>query len=68
MSNNIEQKFTLCWECAKATGGCDWSKNFIPVDGWTATPTIINQVYKKGDGFKAISSYIIHKCPEFVVG
>lgn len=26
----------LCWDCANATGGCSWSQEFIPVEGWEA--------------------------------
>ena len=49
-----------CWRCKKACGGCGWSKCFIPVKGWDATFTII----KDSEG--EITSYKIHKCPEFI--
>ena len=53
---------TLCWCCAKATtGGCSWSRSFIPVEGWEATSTIIKE------GAPRLShSYKVHSCPEFV--
>lgn len=53
----------LCWECDRATGGCSWSRRFIPVKGWTAKPTIIrddSETYGT-----VIKSYHITKCPLF---
>lgn len=47
--------FQLCWDCAKATGGCDWSREFLPIPGWDATPAVRN-----GE-----ASYVITGCPEF---
>lgn len=47
---------TLCWDCAKATGGCRWSDQLQPVDGWDAELTKSNTIY---------SSYIVDACPEF---
>ena len=66
---------TLCWCCAKATtGGCSWSANFIPVEGWEATPTVIkegstlhidenNNIVDKP---RISHSFKVHKCPEFI--
>lgn len=46
---------TLCWQCGKScTGGCSWSKDFVPVNGWVA-----EQNQKTG-------SYSVITCPEFV--
>ena len=28
----------LCWDCASACGGCEWSDHLEPVPGWDATP------------------------------
>lgn len=48
---------TKCWDCAKAcVGGCSWSRDFIPVEGWDAEKT------EKAEG---IVSYIVRDCPEF---
>lgn len=62
MSIHIENKNSefsqLCWHCANATGKCSWSRDFTPVKGWTATPTII----KNDDHIQ--SSYAITACPE----
>lgn len=55
-----------CWDCKKALGGCSWSLDFTPVEGWIATPT-----YKAGgtrsDGtrYPPMKSYQIEYCPEF---
>ena len=29
----------LCWDCANACGGCEWSRSFRPVPGWSASPS-----------------------------
>ena len=52
----------LCWQCQKATGGCPWSDNFKPVEGWVAKPTIIK------DSARDIKTYKIKKCPLFIRG
>lgn len=52
---------TLCWDCAKAMLGCSWSREFIPVEGWTAEPTVLHS----GNAGQT-DSYVVHKCPEFV--
>lgn len=54
---------TLCWDCAKACGGCSWSdwQEHTPVPGWVAEPTMLrmnNDTYTR--------SYIVDSCPEFV--
>ena len=51
-------KFTLCWECAKATGGCRWSNAGLPVKGWTAE-------FVKANNSKFFDSYHVIECPEF---
>jgi hypothetical protein len=53
---------TLCWECARATGGCSWSREFIPVKGWKAKKTKI----KDERYYRYYSSYLVLKCPLFV--
>lgn len=55
---------TLCWDCANNGGRCSWSKDFTPVDGWTAIPTKIPAQVYKGDG-RMIDSYCVCECPEF---
>ena len=48
--------FTLCWDCANATGGCSWADRLKPVKGWGA-----KYVEKKGD----YNSYFVYDCPQF---
>ena len=47
---------SICWDCAKAIGGCSWSKNLTPVEGWHAKPTRKQDMYE---------SFLVTKCPEF---
>lgn len=54
MSNGMRP--TLCWDCAKATGGCDWSSSQQPIVGWEAIKT-----HKKNE----FDSYLVYSCPEF---
>ena len=57
----------LCWDCANACGGCEWSDHLEPVPGWDATPT--SRVLKVGGkgkgGTRVASSFVIHYCPKF---
>lgn len=53
-------KPTLCWDCAKAVGYCDWSEEFKPVKGWTAEKTEI-----KVQSGANIKSYVVTACPLF---
>lgn len=51
---------SLCWCCAHATdAGCSWSRANIPVYGWEAKKTRIN------NGGRGIVSYRVFRCPEF---
>jgi len=54
-----KEKFQLCWTCKNACGGCSWSREGKPVEGWTAEPTHIetNRYYA--------DSYKILKCPQY---
>lgn len=61
---DVQYYGTLCWECANATGGCSWSKKFIPVEGWTAKRTTMTLGYNTGRPRKA-TSYVVKKCPEY---
>jgi len=53
------EKMQPCWKCKKACGGCSWSKDFTPVNGWVETPTV------KHNNEIEYRSYEIHSCPEF---
>ena len=47
--------FTLCWDCSFATGGCSWSDELKPINGWTA-----KRVTKQTQ-----DSYMVYACPLF---
>ena len=51
---------TLCWDCRKATGGCNWSDHFKAVKGWKIIPT--QKIIYGGAGYK---SCVVLECPEF---
>lgn len=61
------QSQQLCWTCANACGGCEWSDHLEPVPGWDATLT--SRVLKVGGkgkgGTRVASSFVIHYCPKF---
>lgn len=57
---NKEQFEQLCWDCKNATGLCPWSAWHEPIEGWTATPTVIDNMGEK------IRSYKITACPMFI--
>ena len=60
MPSNFDQE-TLCFKCANAYKKCSWSAAFIPVEGWTATPTI----KRMGKKEKEVPSYLVTECPLF---
>ena len=56
---------SLCCACANACGktACSWAKNFTPVEGWVAEPTVLspNQCYTE-------TSFDVLFCPKYVRG
>lgn len=60
--NLVDYKPTLCWNCANSVDQdkCPWVRDFTPVPGWDATPTI----HAEG-GWQEFESYIVHSCPLF---
>ena len=60
MTNNEPRVPSLRWDCANAVMGCDWSREFIPVAGWTATRRDLHIAVGH-----ATESYIVHDCPAF---
>lgn len=60
MNKNFMKSPTLCWDCAKALGGCSWSDFFIPVDGWEA-----RKFHKDEASRPDHESYFVYQCPEF---
>lgn len=66
---------TICWACANAvpdeegTRGCPWSREGKPVEGWTAERRDIRiQPKRPGEERRAVESYQVITCPEFVPG
>ncbi len=55
---------TLCWDCQKACGGCSWSDEYIPVDGWIAIYHPIKADHMGAD--VVLDSYFVRRCPQFV--
>lgn len=50
----------LCWDCANACGGCNWSARYEPVHGWDAiatTRTVGGKFVEKSSSVRA--------CPKF---
>lgn len=71
-TNRVQPKKTdtLCWKCAKAVGGCSWTRideetgkvSFTPVKGWTAIEKIIKATHSMMNGK---SAYCVLDCPEY---
>ena len=61
------QSKQLCWDCANACGGCEWSDHLEPVPGWDASPTSrVLKVGGKGKGGTRVeASFVIRSCPKF---
>lgn len=64
-SGNFKSDYTLCWSCAKACGGCSWSKDFKPIDGWDAIPTKI-RIPDDDGGARYVDSFKITACPQYI--
>lgn len=63
MREKCKKKETLCWQCAKACGGCSWSSlAHKPVTGWTAER---RDLYIQNSSVP-VESYVVHDCPEYV--
>ena len=56
----FRRKAAICWDCAKATGGCSWSADGTPVEGWKAEESEI--LVQRGNTLQA---YCVEECPEF---
>lgn len=48
-----------CWTCEHACGGCSWSSEFIPVEGWRAVPVTIPYNETCADTYKILY------CPKY---
>lgn len=64
----------ICINCKNAVPsengvyGCNWSRNFLPVEGWEAKCTKIKvTTISRGIEYKSeIDSYEIKSCPQFI--
>lgn len=57
--NTYHRKDTKCWTCQNCFGGCSWSRDFIPVDGWKAEKTFIPSNEQYAESYKVI------ECPKY---
>lgn len=58
-----KSSYTKCWTCKNAcNGGCSWSMDFIPVNGWKAEKTFIPSNGEFAESYHVIS------CPEYKRG
>lgn len=59
----------LCLDCRNAVPceahGCSWSRYFLPVAGWTASPTVYLSYVSRGKR-TLIRSFAVRRCPQFV--
>lgn len=56
-----KRRETLCWQCENAVPnhkgrGCEWSRNFQPVPGWTV---------KEPQAEDECEGYFVTVCPKF---
>ena len=58
----------LCMDCQNAVPcgarGCSWSRSFIPVEGWTARPTVYLSYAAHGRRI-LMRSFAVRRCPQF---
>ena len=61
----INTNIQPCWTCERSCGGCSWSKDLIPIKGWTAKPTVLKFRYKD-NSISYVDTYMIYKCPLYI--
>ena len=64
MADKSSSSEQLCWTCKKCTGGCSWSHNLTPVEGWVAEETLLRFYSRQ----KPIPTYRIYQCPLYERG
>ena len=57
-----KENYQPCWTCKNACGGCSWSRDFKPVEGWTAEKTFLPSNGECAESYKIIS------CPKYIYG
>ena len=60
-ANRKNKNESLCWNCKNCFGGCSWSKDFAPVEGWKATETYIPMNGEHAQSYKVI------ECPQYII-
>jgi hypothetical protein len=55
--NMAAGKPSICIDCKKSGGACDWSSKFKPIDGWKAK--LVPQTSRK------LASFCVYECPLF---
>ena len=58
-ANTYYSKYQPCWTCKNCYGGCNWSREFKPVEGWKAIKTYIPNNEEHAESYKIIY------CPEY---
>lgn len=58
----FSQANSLCWYCKWACGGCSWSDDGIPVEGWDAEPAVIKGTHTTS----ATNTWEVQHCPGFI--
>lgn len=58
---------TLCWHCKNSTNGaiCPWARDYSPVPGWTAEPSMVKCRGGDNNDPYFYSSMCVTKCPLF---
>ncbi len=56
---------TICWTCARAYGGCSWSRTFTPVAGWEAEHRSLKN-NNAGKWVTVLDSYTVKECPLYI--
>ena len=56
MDEQFVSKWSLCWDCRRATGFCAWSARLKPVKGWTAEKVKVGT---------PLETYMVQECPLF---
>ncbi|MBS5518626.1 MAG: hypothetical protein KHX17_08785 [Clostridiales bacterium] len=56
-------KEALCWQCRRATGGCEWSAFLQPVPGWQAERTF--RRVRRGGAVQLAPGIRVAACPKF---
>ena len=60
----LNKNDSLCWDCQKAIGKCNWSRAGKPVEGWEVNITTIQ--HKVKGKIQDDDIYKIVSCPEYI--